>query len=823
MNRPSSQATLRVERNGRTVRSIPLGSGALVVGRDPECDLQLDDRMISRRHCEIRVEGGRVTVTDLDSRNGVQLGERRLGPQEPASWTPDVPVRLGPFVLHLQGPAPSPEPSTSATWRVASDQATPSVLVVGDRPIVLGRDPECDMVFTDPRISRRQCEIRSQNGQLWVTDLSGRNSTRLGDSVLQRGRAEIWPAGVLLNVGPFPVVHTTDAPAAAPEPQPVSPPVTLEPEPVSSPAVMSGPIPETTVRPAIERQMWRAWIRQLPWLPIAIVAGGICLLLGVSVGVVRLVMDARATPEPSLVPSPVPAVAEATATPLPSATPLPTEITTGTPVPTQADLMALLETATPLPTVVCTPQLAGWLDLPFPYDDEKKGFGNAEQFRQASQRSVSGGRINSFFDHEYPLYRAREQQFGGAGVLDTLVLFDGSRSSDKWLYPDRVGDYYSGHPGIDYSTQEWGKATTPVLAPADGTFLGAGTDSLGNNYVLIKHDRGAEGVYQTSYLHLENDEYFFKMRDLAVGTPIQAGDQIGTMGNTGNSFGHHLHFEVRRDCNGDGAFTLDEAVDPYGFIVSPEFPADPLAQLTCGGSEYLWKYTLVASEEGGICAEPSRQWQLDPAPFHGYISLSTFFFNATDPTASTRVRIWLGQAQAAKLEDIGSIRVHRYDPATSTWQVVDGEKKRFVENKVLVEVELSQSGKYSVTGKPLQDIIPPTTTIELTGLQQDGRFLGTVVATLSGEDEGPEDSRGVNRILYSLDCGQTWETYPDRPLVLSPDDLEFCYRAEDSENVERGLEEDEYVILAAAVDWSNNYEQPPNQQRFKLVADDSSN
>jgi murein DD-endopeptidase MepM/ murein hydrolase activator NlpD/pSer/pThr/pTyr-binding forkhead associated (FHA) protein len=821
MNRPSSQATLRVERDGRTVRSVPLSFGALVIGRDPECDLQLDDRMISRRHCEIRFEGGRVTVTDLDSRNGVRLGNRRLRPGQPAPWPPDEPARLGPFVLHLK--APSPTPGVSLTWRIASDQATPRVVVVGDRSVVLGRDPECDMVFTDPRISRRQCEICLRDGQLWVTDLSGRNSTRIEDEIIRQGRAEPWPVGTLLRVGPFPVVYTSDGPAAASEPQSRAPSIAPEPEMISASATPSESIPAAPERPAIERQMWRAWMRQLPWLPIAIVAGGICLLLGISVGVVRLVLDAQATLEPSLAPSPSLVIAEATETPLPSATPLPTEVASGTPVPTQADLLAMLQTATPLPTVVCTPQTAGWLDLPFPYDEEKKGFGNAEQFRQASQRSVSGGRINSFFDHEYPLYQARERQQGGETVIDTLVLFDGSRSSDKWLYPDRVGDYYSGHPGIDYSTQEWGKATTPVLAPADGTFLGAGADNLGNNYVLIKHDRGTDGIYQTSYLHLENDEYFSKMLNLEVGTPIKAGEQIGTMGNTGNSFGHHLHFEVRRDCNGDGAFTLDEAVDPYGFIVSPEIPVDPLSQLTCGGSEYLWKYTLVASEEGGICAEPARQWQLDPAPFHGYISLSTFFFTATDPTAPTRVRIWLGQAQAAKLEDIGSIRVHRYDPVTSTWQVVAGEKKRFVESKVLVEVELSESGKYAVTGKPLQDIIPPTTTIQLTGLEQDGRFLGTVVLTLSGEDEGPEDSRGINRILYSVDCGQTWETYPDRPLVLSPDDLETCYQAEGSENVERGLEADEYLILAAAVDWSNNYEQPPNQQRFKLVADDNSN
>ena len=55
------------------------------------------------------------------------------------------------------------------------------------------------------------------------------------------------------------------------------------------------------------------------------------------------------------------------------------------------------------------------------------------------------------------------------------------------------------------------------------------------NYVMILHD----GNYVTLYAHLEA----VYVRE---GQTVAQGHEIGLMGNTGNSFGAHLHFEVRK-------------------------------------------------------------------------------------------------------------------------------------------------------------------------------------------------------------------------------------------------------------------------------------
>lgn len=47
--------------------------GTMGVGRDPACEISVDDPLLSRRHAEFRVSPEGVVVTDLDSRNGLRV------------------------------------------------------------------------------------------------------------------------------------------------------------------------------------------------------------------------------------------------------------------------------------------------------------------------------------------------------------------------------------------------------------------------------------------------------------------------------------------------------------------------------------------------------------------------------------------------------------------------------------------------------------------------------------------------------------------------------------------------------------------------------
>lgn len=52
---------------------IELSEGRFVIGRAASCQLSLDDPLVSRHHAQVTVEGDKVTVEDLGSRNGVKV------------------------------------------------------------------------------------------------------------------------------------------------------------------------------------------------------------------------------------------------------------------------------------------------------------------------------------------------------------------------------------------------------------------------------------------------------------------------------------------------------------------------------------------------------------------------------------------------------------------------------------------------------------------------------------------------------------------------------------------------------------------------------
>jgi hypothetical protein len=59
-------------------RSHPLEKSRIVIGRSKDCDIEISDPNVSRRHAEIRQEGAGHWVVDLGSTNGTEVNGRRL-------------------------------------------------------------------------------------------------------------------------------------------------------------------------------------------------------------------------------------------------------------------------------------------------------------------------------------------------------------------------------------------------------------------------------------------------------------------------------------------------------------------------------------------------------------------------------------------------------------------------------------------------------------------------------------------------------------------------------------------------------------------------
>jgi hypothetical protein len=61
--------------DGHTMR---VDKRRVVLGRSRECDIQVEDANVSRRHAELRQEGAAYWIVDLDSTNGIEVNGRRI-------------------------------------------------------------------------------------------------------------------------------------------------------------------------------------------------------------------------------------------------------------------------------------------------------------------------------------------------------------------------------------------------------------------------------------------------------------------------------------------------------------------------------------------------------------------------------------------------------------------------------------------------------------------------------------------------------------------------------------------------------------------------
>ena len=124
--------------------------------------------------------------------------------------------------------------------------------------------------------------------------------------------------------------------------------------------------------------------------------------------------------------------------------------------------------------------------------------------------------------------KAEAARLERAGFISPLTR-SYSISSGFGQRVDPTGYSGTGHDGIDMP----GSAGEAILAARYGTVVEAGFHASAGNYAIVKHDNG----YYTYYMHMT--ENF-----VSVGQTLETGQQIGTMGTTGNSTGVHLHFGI---------------------------------------------------------------------------------------------------------------------------------------------------------------------------------------------------------------------------------------------------------------------------------------
>lgn len=157
-----------------------------------------------------------------------------------------------------------------------------------------------------------------------------------------------------------------------------------------------------------------------------------------------------------------------------------------------------------------------------------------------------------------------------SGSVDTVALSDGSCASstvfngsvvypipataavvDQKNFGEQGPSWTKFHSGTDLSTS----CGTPVLAATGGTVVVL-TDQPWSGAWLVQVSTGP-GQLTTWYAHMQ-------AVDVVSGQQVQAGQQIGQVGNEGNSHGCHLHFEVHPE----GGSIYEDPIDPTPWLAA---------------------------------------------------------------------------------------------------------------------------------------------------------------------------------------------------------------------------------------------------------------
>ena len=138
---------------------------------------------------------------------------------------------------------------------------------------------------------------------------------------------------------------------------------------------------------------------------------------------------------------------------------------------------------------------------------------------------------------------------GGSGRFDWPTrgqISQGYGCTGYYINPPR-GSCPHFHDGIDIANN----SGTPIYSAADGVVAFIGWNPYESNPAFIAVVAHGGGI-STLYAHMQ------ATYPVSVGQTVRKGQRIGSMGNTGNSFGSHLHFEV---WSGDWS-----PINPYAYL-----------------------------------------------------------------------------------------------------------------------------------------------------------------------------------------------------------------------------------------------------------------
>ena len=173
---------------GKEVLRVPLKGPTVTIGRDPTCEIHLDNRALSRKHAQLEKRGAAIWVRDLNSQNGTFVNGQKIAAPQALSGG-DL-LEVGRYQVTVEG-VEEARPDTPVLT-LSGPEGKHRFAMVGDE-IIIGRAPSCDIAIGHKSISRRHLRIAMEGDHFVAEDLGSQNGTRIngkkiaGPTAFQKG------------------------------------------------------------------------------------------------------------------------------------------------------------------------------------------------------------------------------------------------------------------------------------------------------------------------------------------------------------------------------------------------------------------------------------------------------------------------------------------------------------------------------------------------------------------------------------------------------------------------------------------------------------
>lgn len=201
-------------------QEFSLSKSSIEIGRAVQNDIVLMDGKISRNHACIECELHGCTLIDLKSANGTFVNGERI---EKVLLEPGDTIKMGGTDFRFERMTPSADPEVTlintlndlnqtlahTMMETSINDVSRSRLVIHTSEktwevnlevdsLTIGRDPSCDVVLDDIRLSREHARIERKRNTFTIRDLESTNGTWMGEKRIDK---HILKDGDTINVG----------------------------------------------------------------------------------------------------------------------------------------------------------------------------------------------------------------------------------------------------------------------------------------------------------------------------------------------------------------------------------------------------------------------------------------------------------------------------------------------------------------------------------------------------------------------------------------------------------------------------------------------